>query len=94
MNIQDIIPDREIIKMKNDEFAGIEYETWHVQLPLYGDRIETLLENGFLVSVIYQNCVTVSKALNPSPEKLHENKMFWNELKSALNISTKNKKGD
>ena len=84
MNIQDIIPDREIIKMKNDEFAGIEYETWHVSLPIFGDTIEKLLEDGFLVSMLYQNCVTVSKALNTSPEKLHENKLFWNAFTLAV----------
>lgn len=90
-NIQDIIPDREIIKMKNEEFAGIQYETWHVSLPVYGDQIEKLLESGFLVSVVYVNCVTVSKALNPSPEKLHKNKHFWNELEKGI---TENMKSD
>lgn len=85
-NIQDIIPDREIIKMQNEEFAGLEYEVWNVQIPLFGDRIETLLENGFMVSMLESDKVNVCKQLNPSPEKLYENKQFWNELKTTLGV--------
>lgn len=83
-NIQDIIPDREIIKMQNQEFAGLEYEVWNVSLPVFGDQIQTLLEHGFDVSMLEENKVHVTKQLNPSPEKLHENRMFWKELKEAL----------
>lgn len=79
-NIQDIIPDREIIKMKNEEFAGIEYEVWNVQIPLFGDRVQTLLENGFDVSMLESDKVNVVRKITPSPEKLHENKQFWKKL--------------
>ena len=32
MNIRDIIPDRKITKRKNEEFMGLEYECWDVQI--------------------------------------------------------------
>lgn len=85
VNIQDIIPDREIIQMKNEEFAGLEYEFWEVSLPVFSDQVETLLENGFMVSMVRENRITVNRQLNPSPEKLHENKQFWKQFNEALN---------
>lgn len=85
-NIQDIIPDRKIIKMKNQGFAGIDYEEWSVSLPIFGDQVETLLENGYSVSILEESYITVTKPLNPSPEKLQQNKAFWNELKTTLGV--------
>ena len=85
-NLQDIIPDREIIKMQNQEFAGIEYEQWNISLPVFSDQVETLLENGFMVSMLEDNHVTINKQLNPSPEKLHQNKQFWNTLKTTIDL--------
>ena len=35
-NIQDIITCREIIKLQNQEFTGLEYEYWKVSLPVWG----------------------------------------------------------
>jgi hypothetical protein len=81
--LRDIIPDRRIIQCKNQEFAGLEYEEWKVGLPVFSDQIETLLENGCMVSIISDGIVTVDKQLNPSPQKLQENKHFWRELKAT-----------
>lgn len=86
MNLQDIIPDREIVKMKNQEFAGIEYEQWRVAIPIFSDQIETLLENGFMVSILSKGEVTVTKQLNPSPRNLQQNKQFWKTLKNTLEV--------
>jgi len=87
INIQDIIPDREIIKMENMEFAGIHYEAWNVSLPLFGDTIEKLLEHGFIVSMLEPYKVNVCRQLNPSPENLSENKEFWRSLTRILSQS-------
>lgn len=83
-NIQDIIPDREIVKLKNQEFAGIEYEQWRIGVPIWGDQIEDLLENGYMVSVMSEGEVIVNKQTNTSPKKIRENKEFWNSLNNAL----------
>ena len=87
-NIQDIIPDREIIKMKNSEFEGIEYESWNVGLPIFSDQMERLLENGFMVSVLDKGFVHVDKQLTPSPTNLRENKEFWNEFRKTVGVSS------
>ena len=84
-NIQDIIPDREIIKMQNEEFAGIKYESWEVETPVWSDQVETLLENGFMVSMIKPNIVTVNKPMNISCSDLSSNKQFWRDLNEAVN---------
>ncbi len=83
-NLQDIIPDREIVKLKNQEFAGLEYEQWRIGIPVWGDQIEDLLENGYTVAVLSEGEVIVNKQLNPSPEKLRQNKQFWDSLNKAL----------
>ncbi len=84
MNIQDIIPDRTIIKMKNEEFAGITYESYNVSLPIFSDQVERLLENGYMVSMLREGHVHVNKQTNTSPAKLRENKNFWNEFNEAI----------
>jgi len=83
-NIQDIIPDREIVKLKNQEFAGLEYEHWRIGVPIWGDQVETLLENGYMLSIMSEGEVIVNRLLNPSPEALKQNKEFWNGLNKAL----------
>ena len=84
INIQDILPDREIIKMQNQNFAGLEYERWRVSTPLFSDETESLIENGFMVSVFHNGEVFVHKQLNPSPTQLRENKQFWCALNKEL----------
>jgi len=83
-NIQDIIRDREIIKMKNLEFLGLEYEEWNVSLPVFGDQVESLLEHGFSVSILDDGFITVTRIINPSPQKLQENKRFWRCLSEII----------
>ena len=83
-NLQDIIPDREIVKLKNQEFAGIEYEQWRIGVPVWGDQVETLLENGYMVSIMTEGEVIVNKPLPMSPQALRQNKQFWNSLNEAL----------
>ena len=70
--------------MQNDEFAGLTYAHWKVSLPIFSDQVETLLENGFMVSMLNTKFVTINKKLNTSPEKLRENKHFWTEFKNSL----------
>ena len=41
-NLQDIIPDREIVKLQNQEFAGIEYEQWRIGVPIWGEDEEEI----------------------------------------------------
>ncbi len=83
-NLQDIIPDREIVKLKNQEFAGIEYEQWRIGVPVWGDQVEDLLENGYMVSIMTEGEVIVNKQLPTSPDNLRMNKQFWNSLNKAL----------
>jgi len=83
-NLQDIIPDREIIKLQNEECLGLVYESWVVAHPVFSDQVETLLEKGFMVSTSIKGELIVNKQLNPSPEKLHENKQFWRTLHKTL----------
>lgn len=83
-NLQDIIPDRKITKLPNVEFAGIQYEEYNVETPVWSDQIQTLLENGYMVFACGGNHVVVNKALNPSPHALHQNKQFWRALNEAL----------
>ena len=83
-NLQDIIPDRDIVKLKNQEFAGIEYEQWRIGVPIWGDQVEDLLENGYMLSIMTEGEVIVNKPTNTSPEKLRQNKQFWNNLNKAL----------
>ena len=84
MNIKNILFDKEIIRMKNEEFWGIDYEVWNVQIPLLNHQVENLLENGFMVSMLESDKVTICKRINPSPEKLHENKQLWRQLREEL----------
>lgn len=84
-NIQDIIPDREVVKLKNQEFAGLEYEQWRIGIPIFSDQVETLLENGYMLSIMSKGEVIVNRLLNPSPDALKQNKEFWNNLGEALN---------
>jgi len=84
-NLQDIIPDREIVKLNNQEFAGLEYEQWRVEVPIFNDQVETLLENGYMLSIMFRGEVIVNRLLNPSPDALKQNKQFWNNLSEALN---------
>ncbi len=70
--------------MVNEEFGGLEYEIWKVGLPVFCDQVETLLENGYMVSMLTDEAVTVNRLLNPSPKALTENKQFWNSLNRAL----------
>ena len=86
--LRDIIPDREIIQHQNEEFAGIEYECYVVDTPVYGDQVETLLENGFMVSILNDGKVTINKQLNPSPEKLQENKRFWRNFIEVIDTTS------
>ena len=83
-NIQDIIPDREIVKLKNQEFAGLEYEQWRVGIPVWGDQVETLLENGYMLSIMSEGEVIVNRLLNPSPEALKQNKEFWKSFERLI----------
>ena len=58
---------------------------WDVQIPLFGDKVEKLLENGFMVSILQSGKVTMCvNELNSSPEKLYENKQFWKQLMKEL----------
>ncbi len=83
-NIQDIIPDREIVKLQNQEFEGIEYVQWRIGVQGWGDQVEDLLENGYMLSIMSEGEVIVNKQLNTSPEALRQNKQFWNNLNKAL----------
>ena len=84
MNIKNILFDKEIIRMKNEEFWGIEYEVWTVQILLLNHQVENLLENGFMVSMLESDKVNICKRINPSPEKLHYNKQLWRQLREEL----------
>jgi hypothetical protein len=83
-NIQDIVKDRKIIKMKNQRVGSVDYEVWEVQLPIYADVVERLLENGFLVSMTKPNRITVVREVPPSPHQIKNNKKFWRELTKEL----------
>jgi uncharacterized integral membrane protein len=83
-NIQDIVKDRTIIKMQNQSFASLDYEVWEVELPIYFDVVESLLENGFLISMVKPNRILVARKILPSPEQIQKNKKFWRELKRAF----------
>jgi hypothetical protein len=83
-NIQDIVKDRTIIKMQNQSFASLDYEVWEVELPVYFDVVESLLENGFLVSMVKPNRVMVARQIPASPKQIQENKNFWRELTKEL----------
>ena len=61
MNIKNILFDKEIIRMKNENFWGIDYEVWNVQIPLLNHQVENLLENGFMVSILESDKVNVCK---------------------------------
>lgn len=83
-NLQDIIKDREIVKLENDEFANLTYEKWRVGHPIFADQIETLLENGFMCSTGYEGEFFVQRQLNPSPTQIMDNKKFWRGLDVLL----------
>jgi len=83
-NIQDIVKDRTIIKMQNQSFASFDYEVWEVELPIYFDVVESLLENGFLISMVKPNRILVARKILPSPEQVKRNKKFWRELESIF----------
>ena len=75
--------------MKNIDFWGMEYNSWRVQHPVYSDQVETLLENGYLVSTDYDGNFIVNKQLHPSPTDLQQNKRIWRSLFSALDKAEK-----
>jgi len=83
-NIQDVVKDRTIIKMQNQRFASLDYEFWEVELPVYSDVVESLLENGFLVSMVKPNRVLVARRISASPKQIQENKNFWRDLTKEL----------
>lgn len=83
-NIEDIIKDRRIIYLPDIELLGISYKCWEVEAPVYGDQIETLLENGYMVSMLKNGTINIEFELTPSPEQLRENKRFWNDLNEAI----------
>lgn len=83
-NLQDIIPDREIVKMKNIDFWGIEYYSWRVAHPVYSDQVEELLENGYMVSTDYDGNFMVNKQLHPSPTDIQLNKRIWRNLSETI----------
>ena len=83
-NIEDIIRDREITRLPNQELLGISYECWEVDPPVYADQVEKLLENGYMVSMLKNGTINIEFELTPSPEQLRENKRFWNDLTEAL----------
>ena len=85
-NIRDIIPDREIIKHRNMKFAGREYECWKVSTPVWADQVESLLENGYMVSMLEDGIVTIDRQLNASPEDISSNKNFWRKLSQTLGV--------
>ena len=84
MNIKNILSDKEIIRMKNQNFWGIDYEIWTVQIPLFENQVETLLEEGFMVSMEESDKVTIRKRINPSPEQLRENKHIIEQIMDEL----------
>lgn len=84
-HLQSILKDRKIQEKPIQEFAGIQYQTWTVEPNLWADQIETLLENGFMVS-IHGLVVTINKQLPSSPQQLKANKDFWRELKKVLTV--------
>ena len=84
-NIQDIIRDREIIELEIIEFVGLSYRQWEVQPPIYGDQVESLLENGFMLWIDDERRIIVQKPINPSPEQVMQNKFFWRRLGESLN---------
>jgi len=83
-NIQDIIPDRYIIKQDNISFAGLDYEVWKVQPPIFSDQVETLLENSYMLFIDDRREIFIEKLINPSPKQLQENKHFWRELRNKI----------
>ncbi len=82
--LQDILKDREITELDPQELLGIHYKCWSVKPPLFGDQVETLLENGYMVSMQKNGEINIDIELTPSPEQLRENKRFWNDLTEAL----------
>ncbi len=83
-NLQDIIKDREITQLPKQELLGISYDSWEVKPPLFGDQVETLLENGYMVSMLKNGKINIEFELTPSPEQLRGNKIFWRSLSEAL----------
>ena len=89
-NLKDIIPhNNKIIKLKDEEFLELNYECWDVSLPIYGNIIETLLENGFIVSMLEPNKINVYRQLPASPEDIHQNKLFLQEILKEIEKSNK-----
>lgn len=83
-NIQDIIPDREIVQQKPQEFMGISYNVWRVGIPIFSDQVEKLLESGYHLFISGLGHVFVIRQLNPSPEQLRENREFWHNLTNRI----------
>ena len=83
-NIQDIIPDREIIKQDNLTFAGLDYEVWKVEPPIFSDQVEQLLENRFMLFIDDRREIFVERLINSSPDVIMQNKKFWRKVNEVL----------
>ena len=83
-NIQDIIGSEHLTKREMEEFAGLQYDTWMVKPPIFSDQVETLLENGYMISFMSSYAIVINKKLNASPESITSNKKFWRELSEAI----------
>ena len=82
-DIYEVVPDREIRRQKTVEVLGEHYEQWIIDGNVWGDQVENLLENGFMVSMLNHE-VVVNRALPISPEQKMENKKFWRALEKAI----------
>lgn len=87
LTLQDIIPDRKIVKLKNLSFGGLEYENYRVEPPIWADQIETLLENGFIIFIGGDGKVFINKLISPSPDQLSQNKHFLRMLNQHVGAS-------
>lgn len=83
--LHSILKDIKIQEKKKEECLGLEYQTWIVEPRIWSDQIQTLLENGFMVS-IDGLVVTISKQLPSSPDQIRTNKQVWKEIGDALNV--------
>ena len=81
--LRSILKDRKIQEKPTLEFAGLQYQTWTVEPNLFSDQVETLLENGFMLS-IQGLVVTINKQLPSSPQQLKINKDFWRDFNGAI----------
>jgi len=84
LNIQDIIGSEHLEQREDEEFAGLRYSSWNVVPPLFSDQIESLLENGFMVSIMTEGIVVINQPQDAPPEMIMSNKKFWRELSEAI----------